>query len=109
LNLIDYATYGIGTSNVKIFLDDKEIEIEDFQHFIRCLVEHDKNFVDYDFWFKTIGQSIEGQYDISIIWEQVLFNLNHFIPKAIEASAKMSKEIVDTKRKVETVKTKKKK
>jgi len=108
LNLIDYATYGIGTTNVTFFLDDKQIEIPDFQHFFRCLVEHDKNFVDYDFWFKTIGKSIEGRYDIKVIWEQVLFNLNHFIPKAIEASAKMSKEIVDTKREVKTIKTKKK-
>lgn len=110
LDLIDNSTLGIGTEAVDFYMsDNKKIVIPDFQQFIRCIVEYDKDVVDGSFFVSVLGSKYyDTTYPISEIWSLVLFNLNHFIPKALEASAKMSKEIISDGKSIRTVSTVKK-
>jgi len=109
LDLINGSTLGIGTEQIQIRLPGKRtLNIDDFQHFIRCLIEYDFNIVTSDFLFEIIGEThrcINYNIEIKDLWKQLLFNLNHFFPKAIESSVRISKEIIDTKRKVRTIHT----
>ena len=110
LDLIDNSTLGIGTEPVNFYMsDNKKISISDFQQFLRCLIEYDKGIVDGSFFIQVLGSDYyDTTYSISELWKLVLFNLNHFIPKALEASAKMSKEIISDGKTIRTVSTVKK-
>ena len=110
LDLVDNSTLGIGTETVDFYMsDNKKITIPDFQQFLRCIIEYDKDVVDGSFFIQVLGSSYyDTVYPISEIWKLVLFNLNHFIPKALEASAKMSKEIISDGKSIRTVSTVKK-
>jgi len=106
LNLLDGSTLGINVDEDIIFrIDEKDILVSDFQFLMRCFVEYDKAIVHSDFFYQTFGRYIEPQ-PIGKIWEQILYNLNHLIPKALETGAKMSKEVIDLKRTIPQVKTK---
>jgi len=89
--------------------DNSKFTVPDFQHFMRCLIEYDKNIVDGSFFVPIIGSRYFNiSYNISEIWQLILYNLNHFIPKALEASAKMSKEIISDAKDIRTIRTVKK-
>jgi|GEM_PF-4882869 len=109
LDLIDQATLGIGTEPVVLQMLDvgyNIIEVDDFQYFLRCLVEYDNAVVDSDFFMSVIGKDCYGYtYDICKLWKAVLFELNHFIPKALESAARMSKEVISDNKKIKSVRT----
>jgi len=110
LNLIDRSTLGIGVDPVTFHMSDYDkFIVPDFQHFMRCLIEYDKNIVDGSFFIPILGSNhFKRSYNISELWQLILYNLNHFIPKALEASAKMSKEIISDAKDIRTIRTVKK-
>jgi hypothetical protein len=109
LDLLDRATMGIGTEPVVLQLVDEGynvIRLKDFQHFVRCLIDYDHSIVNSDFFVMVAGKEYYGMtYDIGILWKVVLYNLNHFIPKALDSAARMSKEVISDRKEVKTVST----
>ena len=116
LELLNRSTYGIGTeeSILHLYYNDDCINVktDNLQQFIRCIIEYDKDVVDNAFFIPLFGESgshYNRSYPISIVWRSVLYEINRFIPKTLEAAAKMSKEIISDKQLIKTMKTVKEK
>lgn len=92
-SLLDDSTYGLGEKRITLrLLDRKTVAINDFQMFIRCLFDYEKNIIDADFFFDVTGKYLESNIEIKLLWKQIKNNLYSVFPDALNAAVRMSKE-----------------
>ena len=90
--LLNNSTFGI-TKNITLNLPNHTtIKIPDLQQFIRSLFDYEKNIVTNDFFFEHIGENKQYNIEIKHLWKQILINLYHIFPSALETSVRISKE-----------------
>ena len=91
--LLDDSTFGLGEKKVNLRIQDrKTIVVDDFQMFVRCLFDYEKDVVDAGFFFDVTGKYLDYDIEIRILWKQIKNNLYGVFPDALSAAVRMSKE-----------------
>jgi len=87
------ANIGLGTSETVLWLsNNKIIEVPNFEKFVRDLFYYEKNLVDGDFFFQTLGKYKTYEVEIKELWKQIRSKTMGVGAEALTQAIRISKE-----------------
>lgn len=93
LDLLADSNFGLGTKEcVFWFSNHKHVKVDNLEKFIRDLAYYDKNVVDGDFFFFSLGKYSDYKVEISELWKNILSKCHGVNAEALAMSVRISKE-----------------
>jgi len=109
IDLLSDSTFGLGNIECIFWLNNKKhIEIDNLEKFIGDVTDWDKNVLDGDFFFFSLGKYNEYEISIDEIWRNIKSKCYGVFAEAKSMSMRISKEVIDIKKEIKRLPTVKK-